>query len=208
MARLLGLLAMLMLLMLLFGLFRLGCGSNCAPFLVACIGLFLWRTLVLLAFLMLNFLFSMSVGLGSGWYWSRQFLDLGEVDGQFRCRLFRLDRTSTFGALAVFWGPCNVYHLPEGFGRFIPCRVLITVDCELPSGTQYGHRLTSRQEVTDIGFLDDLLSLFGYPARSGAALEAGTLRLRYCQVSFCCQETYLELAYWWWESLPVDHSRW
>ena len=35
-------------------------------------------------------------------------------------------------------------------------------------------------ETTEAGFLDDLLSLFGYPVGSGQSLVDGSLRMRYC----------------------------
>ena len=48
-----------------------------------------------------------------------------------------------------------------------------------------GHGLTSRpRESASELFLDELLSLFRYPARSGHALLNGTLPLRYCAVRF------------------------
>ena len=61
--------------------------------------------------------------------------------------------------------------------------VLTTAGFGGPGWEQCGHGLTSRpREVAEVGFLDDLLVLFGYPTHSGAELVAGTLRLRYCQV--------------------------
>ena len=40
---------------------------------------------------------------------------------------------------------------------------------------QCGHGLTSRpREAAEVGFLDDLPVLFGYPAQSGFELVAGT----------------------------------
>ena len=78
--------------------------------------------------------------------------------------------------------------LPGGIGRFSPCRIGAN-HCGLwgLGWEQYGHGLTSGpHKVAEVGFLDDILVLFLYPAHSGAELVAGTLRLRYCQVSFCC----------------------
>ena len=47
------------------------------------------------------------------------------------------------------------------------------------------HGLTSRpRETSSVGFLDELLLLFGYPAASGADLLAGTLPLRCYSESF------------------------
>ena len=51
-----------------------------------------------------------------------------------------------------------------------------------------GHGLTSRpRESASELFLDELLSLFRYPPRSGRALLAGTLPLRYCATRFACR---------------------
>ena len=86
--------------------------------------------------------------------------------------------------------------LPGGLGRFIPCRIGAN-HCRLRAlgWEQYGHGLTSRpHEHIDTGFLDDLLVLFGYSTDSGELLVAGTLRMRCCQVSFYCLETYLGVA--------------
>ena len=48
-----------------------------------------------------------------------------------------------------------------------------------------GHGLTSRPlEASDVGFLDDLLVLFGYPVGSGQSLVDGSLRMRYCSANF------------------------
>ena len=48
-----------------------------------------------------------------------------------------------------------------------------------------GHGLTSRPlEATSIGFLDDLLSLFGYSSGSGQSLVDGSLRMRCRSANF------------------------
>ena len=39
-------------------------------------------------------------------------------------------------------------------------------------------------EASGTGFLDDLLSLFGYPSGSGQSLVDGSLRMRYCSANF------------------------
>ena len=78
-----------------------------------------------------------------------------------------------------------LYQLLGGLGRFIPCRIGAD-HCRLRGlrWEQYGHGLTSGpRQVAEVGFLDDLLVLFGYPTHSGAELVAGTLRFRFCQVS-------------------------
>ena len=47
------------------------------------------------------------------------------------------------------------------------------------------HGLTSRpQESASEPFLNELLTLFGYPSGSACALLAGTLLLRYCTTRF------------------------
>ena len=51
-----------------------------------------------------------------------------------------------------------------------------------------GHGLTSRpRESSSELFLDELLGLFRYPPRSGRALLAGTLPLKYCAARFACK---------------------
>ena len=67
--------------------------------------------------------------------------------------------------------------LPGGLGRFLPCR-LGANHCRLRSlgWERCGHGLTSRLlEASGTGFLDDLLSLFGYPSGSGQSLVDGSL---------------------------------
>ena len=77
--------------------------------------------------------------------------------------------------------------LPGGLGRFLPCR-LGANHCRLRSigWERCGHGLTSRPlEATSTGFLDDLLSLFGYPSGTGQSLVVdGSLRMRYCFANF------------------------
>ena len=98
------------------------------------------------------------------------------------------------GPNVVFWRSCRflgaVLHalggLPGGLGRFIPCR-LGSNHCSLRSigWERCGHGLTSRPlEATNTGFLDDLLSLFGYPSGSGQFLVDGSLGMRYCSANF------------------------
>ena len=49
--------------------------------------------------------------------------------------------------------------------------------------------ITSRPfEATSTGFLDGLLSLFGYPSGSGQSLVDGSLRMRYCSANFSRQK--------------------
>ena len=78
-----------------------------------------------------------------------------------------------------FWGAMlrALGGLPGGLGRFIPCR-LGANHCRLRSigWERCGHGLTSRPlEATGTGFLDDLLSLFGYLSGSGQFLVDGSL---------------------------------
>ena len=76
--------------------------------------------------------------------------------------------------------------LPGGLGRFLPCRIGAN-HCRLRSSgwERCGHGLTSRPlETSDAGFLDDLISLFGYPVGSGQSLADGSLRMRYCSAIF------------------------
>ena len=76
--------------------------------------------------------------------------------------------------------------LPDGLGRFLPCRIGAK-HCRLRSigWERCGHGLTSRPlEASGAVFLDDLLSLFGYPGGSGQSLVDGSLRMRYCSANF------------------------
>ena len=99
-----------------------------------------------------------------------------------------------FGPGIDIWRSCRFFGaifralrmLPGGLGRFLPGDI----------GANHGrlrhigwekccHGLTSRpRETSSVGFLDELLLLFGYPAASGADLLAGTLPLRYYSESF------------------------
>ena len=65
--------------------------------------------------------------------------------------------------------------LPGGLGRFLPCR-LGADHCGLRSVglDRCGHGLTSKPlDASGTGFLDDLLSLFGYSSGSGQSLVDG-----------------------------------
>ena len=84
--------------------------------------------------------------------------------------------------------------LPGGLGRFLPCR-LSANHCRLRSISweRCGH--TSRPlEASGTGFLDDLLSLFGYPSGSGQSLLDGSLRMRYCSTIFSSRKPTWKLS--------------
>ena len=76
--------------------------------------------------------------------------------------------------------------LPGGLGRFVPCSIGAN-HCGLRhlGWERCGHGLTSkpRESASEL-FLNELLSLFRYPPRSGRALLNGTLPLRYCAARF------------------------
>ena len=76
--------------------------------------------------------------------------------------------------------------LPGGLRRFVPCSIGAN-HCRLRhiGWEKCGHGLTSRpRESASELFLDELLSLFRYPSKSGRALLTGTLALRYCAARF------------------------
>ena len=79
--------------------------------------------------------------------------------------------------------------LPGGLGRFVPCSIGAN-HCRLRhlGWERCCHGLTSRpRESASAPFLDQLLSLFHYPAGSSAALLDGTLPLRYCSFKFAAK---------------------
>ena len=76
--------------------------------------------------------------------------------------------------------------LPGGLRRFVPCSIDAN-HCRLRhiGWEKCGHGLTSRpRESASELFLNELLSLFRYPPKSGRALLNGTLPLRYCAARF------------------------
>ena len=76
--------------------------------------------------------------------------------------------------------------LPGGLRRFVTCSIGAN-HCRLRhiGREKCGHGLSSRpRESASEPFLNELLSLFRYPTRSGRALINGTLPLRYCAVRF------------------------
>ena len=79
--------------------------------------------------------------------------------------------------------------LPGGLRRFVPCSIGAN-HCRLRhiGWEKCGHGLTSRpRESASELFLNELLSLFRYPSKSGRALLNGTLPLRYCADRFACR---------------------
>ena len=80
--------------------------------------------------------------------------------------------------------------LPGGLCRLNPCGIGAD-DCRLRhvGWEKSGHGLTSGpRETFIVGFLDELLVLFGYPPSSGSALLEGT-----CD-PFCTRSPYLEAS--------------
>ena len=121
-----------------------------------------------------------------GWSWRCLFLSRDVCIVQFQCRL--QDRALIFGDHVGFLGAMirALGGLLGGLGRFLPCRIGAN-HCRLRSigWERCGHGLTSRPlETSDAGFLDYLLSLFGYPVGSGQSLVDGSLRMRYCSANF------------------------
>ena len=83
--------------------------------------------------------------------------------------------------------------LPGGLERFVPCSVGAN-HCRLRhlGWERCCHGLTSRpRESASAPFLDQLLSLFHFPAGSSAALLDGTLPLRYCSFKFAAKTPFL-----------------
>ena len=102
-----------------------------------------------------------------------------------------------FGPGTDIWRSCrfvgalmsSLCLLPGGLRRFVPCSIGAN-HCRLRhiGWEKCGHGLTSRpRESSSELFLDELLGLFRYPPRSGRALLAGTLPLRYCAARFACR---------------------
>ena len=89
--------------------------------------------------------------------------------------------------------------LPGGLGRFVPCSIGAN-HCRLRhiGWEKCGHGLTSRpRESASELFLNELLSLFRYPPRSGRALLNGTLPLRYCAARFAYSTPTWRLPVFW-----------
>ena len=99
-----------------------------------------------------------------------------------------------FGPGTDIWRSCrfigalmrSLCLLPGGLRRFVPCSIGAN-HCRLRhiGWDKCGHGLTSRpRESASELFLNELLSLFRYPPKSGRALLSGTLPLRYCAARF------------------------
>ena len=99
-----------------------------------------------------------------------------------------------FGPSIDIWRSCrfigalmrSLCLLPGGLRRFVPCSIGAD-HCRLRhiGWERCGHGLTSRpRESASELFLNELLSLFRYPSKSGRALHHGTLPLRYCAARF------------------------
>ena len=99
-----------------------------------------------------------------------------------------------FGPGIDIWRSCrfigalmrSLCFLPGGLGRFVPCSIGANHCRRRHIGWEKcGHGLTSRpRESASELFLNELLSLFRYPPRSGRALLNDTLPLRYCAARF------------------------
>ena len=89
------------------------------------------------------------------------------------------------GSVIRFFGS-----LPGGLARFLPCGIGAH-HCRLRhlGWENCGHGLTSRpRETSDPAFLDSPLGVFGYVPRSGGALLAGDLPLRYYSGNFALRK--------------------
>ena len=137
---------------------------------------------------MWSYLFCMSFGLVNDFVWRRLTLVIFVQGVEFLCRLF------LFGPGIDIWRSCRFIGalmralclLPGGLGRFVPCSIGAD-HCRLRhiGWEKCGHGLTSRpRESASELFLNELLTLFRYPPRSGRALLNGTLPLRYCAARF------------------------
>ena len=112
-----------------------------------------------------------------------------------------------FGPGIDIWRSCrfigalmrSLCFLPGGLGRFVPCSIGAN-HCRLRhiGWEKCGHGLTSRpQESASELFLNELLSLFRYPPRSGRALLNGILPLRYCAARFAYSTPDLAVTGFW-----------
>ena len=144
-----------------------------------------------------NCSFSVSVGLRRDLFLRRLCLVTVGLSAQFQCRLVRLVQALIFGAPKGLLGPCVVlFEVCMGvLVGFLPCSIGATL-CRLRHicWEKCGHGLTSRLgDTASEPSLNDLLGLFGYPARSGRALLCGSLPLRYCAARFACTFPTLRL---------------
>ena len=114
------------------------------------------------------------------WAGERLVLEMSVLKSR---RLHRPISVSVDGPSIDIWRSCRFLGamirafcgLPGGLGRFLPCRIGAN-HCRLRSigWERCGHGLTSRPlEASGVGFLEDLLILFGYPVGSGRLLVDG-----------------------------------
>ena len=130
----------------------------------------------------------MSFGLVRDFPWRRRILVIFVQVAQFQCRLFLLVQALIFGVPVVLLVLLmrSLCLLLGGLRRFVPCSIGAN-HCRLRhiGWEKCGHGLTSRpRESASELFLNELLSLFRYPPRSGRALLNGTLFLQCCAVRF------------------------
>ena len=130
--------------------------------------------------------------------WAGERLSLEQASPRY-LRLGRPISVSAvpFGPGIDIWRSCRLIGalmrslrlLPGGLGRFVPCSIGAN-HCRLRhiGWEKCGHGLTSRpRESASELLLFVLLRLFRYPPRSGRALLAGTLPLRYWAACFACK---------------------
>ena len=147
----------------------------------------------------------------------------GGKDVQFQCRLFRLVQALILGAPVASLAASSGFLLICLADWLAFCLAVlghIIADCGIWAGRKCGHGLTSRpRETSDPAFLDSLLEVFGYPARSGRSVLAGDLPLRYYSGNFALRKPSWGLPevgrsscfdYCWWFSSggEPDESWW
>ena len=123
-----------------------------------------------------------------GFEWSFLFLNTGGRGVLFQCRLLLFAPMLILGILCQYLATMMraLCRLHGGIERFIPGRIGANHSRLRHVGWQKCcHGLSCRPlDTAGEGFLDELLSLLGYPGCSGAALLGGSLRLKYQSFSF------------------------
>ena len=133
----------------------------------------------------------MSFGLVKGQVLRRPSIAVGGLEAQFQCRLFLLDQALIFGGPVD--APC-LSALPGGRGRFMPC-CFGANHCRLRHvGWESLGMVLPLGQTSSVSFLNELLVIFGYPPRSGAALLGGHLPFRHCVTTFACRIPTWKLA--------------